>query len=197
MRIAKTTTACEIHAHRQKYIYSRRLFIYLDTKSIVSISWKLTRRRISRQLLFCAWPWKQMYRYYSTEAEFMGTELRVLRVEVYGYNIYITNQFQIFFAAALSTNHRSFLSIALSCNKACNYGQYTVKRFTSFPSPAGMSLTKLPLGRNNSVMTSLFTARESLVVTSRLGTGNSRTFFLRCKIGREKNCFYVCWNEEC
>jgi hypothetical protein len=40
-----------------------------------------------------------------------------------------------------------------------------------------MSLTKLPLGRNNSVMTSLFPPRESLVVTSRLGTGNSRTFF--------------------
>jgi hypothetical protein len=55
------------------------------------------------------------------------------------------------------------------------------KRFTSFPSPAGMSLTKLPLGRNNSVMTSLFPPRESLVVTSRLGTGNSRTFFLRCR----------------
>jgi hypothetical protein len=54
------------------------------------------------------------------------------------------------------------------------------KRFTSFPSPAGKSLTKLPLGRNNSVMTSLFPPRESLVVTSRLGTGNSRTFFLRC-----------------
>ncbi len=51
------------------------------------------------------------------------------------------------------------------------------KRFTSFPSPAGMSLTKLPLGRNNSVMTSLFPPRESLVVTSRLGTANSRTFF--------------------
>ncbi len=33
-----------------------------------------------------------------------------------------------------------------------------------------MSLTKLPLGRNNSVMTSLFPPRESLVVTSRLGT---------------------------
>jgi hypothetical protein len=46
------------------------------------------------------------------------------------------------------------------------------KRFTSFPSPAGMSLTKLLLGRNNSVMTSLFSPRESLVVTSRLGTGN-------------------------
>ncbi len=51
------------------------------------------------------------------------------------------------------------------------------KTFTSFPSPAGMSLTKLPLGRNNSVMTSLFPPRESLVVTSRLGTGNSRSFF--------------------
>ncbi len=57
------------------------------------------------------------------------------------------------------------------------------KRFTSFPSPAGMSLTKLPLGRNNSVMTSLFPPRESLVVTSRLGTGNSWTFFLRCSGG--------------
>jgi hypothetical protein len=40
-----------------------------------------------------------------------------------------------------------------------------------------MSLTKLPLGRNNPVLTSLFPPRESLVVTSRLGTGNSRTFF--------------------
>jgi hypothetical protein len=58
------------------------------------------------------------------------------------------------------------------------------KRFTSFPSPAGMSLTKLPLGRINSVMMSLFPPRESLVhvVTSRLGTGNSRTLFLRCSI---------------
>jgi hypothetical protein len=56
-------------------------------------------------------------------------------------------------------------------------GHHTVKkRFTSFPSLAGMS-TKLPLDRNNSVMTSLFPPRESLVVTSRLGTVNSRTFF--------------------
>ncbi len=51
------------------------------------------------------------------------------------------------------------------------------KRFTSFPSPAGMSLTKLPLGRNNSVMTSLLPPRESLVVTSLLETVNSPTFF--------------------
>jgi hypothetical protein len=35
-----------------------------------------------------------------------------------------------------------------------------------------MSLTKLPLGRKNIFMTSLFP-----LVTSRLGTGNSRTFF--------------------
>jgi hypothetical protein len=54
------------------------------------------------------------------------------------------------------------------------------KILTSFPSPAGISLTKLLLGRNNSVMTSLFLPRESLVVTSRMGTRNSRTFFLRC-----------------
>ncbi len=33
------------------------------------------------------------------------------------------------------------------------------KRFTSFPSPAGMSLTKLPLGRNILVMTPLFPPR--------------------------------------
>jgi hypothetical protein len=51
------------------------------------------------------------------------------------------------------------------------------KRFTSFPFPAGMSLTKLRLGRNDLVMTSLFPPSESLVVASRLGTGNSRTFF--------------------
>jgi hypothetical protein len=51
------------------------------------------------------------------------------------------------------------------------------KRFTSFLSPAGMSPTKLPLGRNNSVMTSLFPPRESLVVTSRLGRETREPFF--------------------
>ncbi len=62
--------------------------------------------------------------------------------------------------------------------KPLNRGAYTVKKGSRvFPSPAGMSLTKLPLGRNNSVMTSLFSPRESLVVTSRLGTGTSRSFF--------------------
>ena len=48
-----------------------------------------------------------------------------------------------------------------------------------------MSLTKLPLGRYNSVMASLFPPRESLVVTSWLGTGNSGTFFLRCIVKRK------------
>jgi hypothetical protein len=72
------------------------------------------------------------------------------------------------------------LSAVLGGLPAVLGGLHRKKRFTSFPSPDGMSLTKLPLGRNNSVMTSLFSPRESLVVTSRLGTGNSRTFFLRC-----------------
>jgi hypothetical protein len=82
--------------------------------------------------------------------------------------------------------NQSFWSFCLSREDLTNPNQdhcrlclHRKKRFRSFPSPAGMSLTKLPLGRNNSVMTSLFPPRESLVVTSRLGTGNSRTFFLR------------------
>jgi hypothetical protein len=55
---------------------------------------------------------------------------------------------------------------------------YTVKKRSRVSRlQPGLSLTKLPLARNNSVMTSLFPPRESLVVTSRLGTGNSRTFF--------------------
>jgi hypothetical protein len=41
------------------------------------------------------------------------------------------------------------------CRRFC-FPMHRKKRFTSFPSPAGMSLTKLPLGRNNSVMTSFF-----------------------------------------
>jgi hypothetical protein len=54
------------------------------------------------------------------------------------------------------------------------------KRFTSFPSPAGMSLTKLPLGRNNSVMTSLFRSRESLGSDILAGDGKLANLFLRC-----------------
>ncbi len=49
--------------------------------------------------------------------------------------------------------------MSLQCRSNTGW-RYTLvhrkKKFTSFPSPAGMSLTKLPLDRNNSVMTSLF-----------------------------------------
>jgi hypothetical protein len=57
-----------------------------------------------------------------------------------------------------------------------------------------MSLTKLLLGRNNSVMTSLFPPRESLVVTSRLGTGNSPTFFFTVYMKHEnkKRLCFLC-----
>ncbi len=52
------------------------------------------------------------------------------------------------------------------------------KKVNEFPvSSRDVTITRLPLGRNNSVETSLFPLRES---TSRLGTRNSRTFFLRC-----------------
>jgi hypothetical protein len=78
--------------------------------------------------------------------------------------------------AACTLQHRALVPARIKHTAgqpaACT-GQllYTVKkRFTSFPSQAGMSLTKLPLGRNNSVMTSLFPPMESLEVTSRLGT---------------------------
>ncbi len=53
------------------------------------------------------------------------------------------------------------------------------KRFSIFPSPAGISLTKLSLGGNNLYMTSLFLPRESLVsdIPAFLGTGISESFF--------------------
>jgi hypothetical protein len=63
------------------------------------------------------------------------------------------------------------------------YSIHRKKRFTSFPSPAGMSLTKLPLGRNNSVMTSLFPPRESLVVHGiPAGDVKLANLFLRCTV---------------
>jgi hypothetical protein len=44
-----------------------------------------------------------------------------------------------------------------------------------FPSPAGMSLTKISLARNNLIIP----VRESLI-SDRLGTGKQQTFFLQC-----------------
>jgi hypothetical protein len=72
-----------------------------------------------------------------------------------------------------TVHYKCMLSLCVANSKLL----HRKKKFTSFPSPAGMSLIKLLLGRNNLVMTSLFPPRESLVMTSRLGTGNSRTFF--------------------
>ncbi len=47
------------------------------------------------------------------------------------------------------------------------------KRLAAFPYPAGMSLTKLSLARNNKIIP----GQGEWLVTSRLGTGKSLTFF--------------------
>jgi hypothetical protein len=58
---------------------------------------------------------------------------------------------------------------------------YTVKKsFSIFPSPAGMSLTKLSLGGNNDVIYKLFPPRESLVSDIPAVDGNIEKLFLRC-----------------
>ncbi len=51
------------------------------------------------------------------------------------------------------------------------------KSFSIFPSPAGVSLTKLSLGGNNLYMTSLFPPRESLVSDIPAGDGNIKKLF--------------------
>ncbi len=55
------------------------------------------------------------------------------------------------------------------------------KSFSIFPSPAGMSLTKLSLGGNNLYMTSLFPPRKSLVIDVPAGDGNIKKLFLQCR----------------
>jgi hypothetical protein len=55
---------------------------------------------------------------------------------------------------------------------------YTVKKsFSTFPSPAGMSLTKLSLGGNYDVIYKLFLPMESLVSDIPAGDGNIEKFF--------------------
>ncbi len=51
------------------------------------------------------------------------------------------------------------------------------KKVREFPVPSRDVTSKLSLGGNNDVITELFLPRGSLVVTSRLETGNSWTFF--------------------
>ncbi len=61
------------------------------------------------------------------------------------------------------------------CSLAGRYDKYTVKKCSRVSRLQPGCHSPNSLGRNNSVMTSLFPPRESLVVTSRLGM--SRTFF--------------------
>jgi hypothetical protein len=54
------------------------------------------------------------------------------------------------------------------------------KGLAVFPSPAGMSLTKLSLGGKNLYKTSLFPPRESLVSDIPAGDGKMANLFLQC-----------------
>ncbi len=83
---------------------------------------------------------------------------------------------------------------------ACSAGTYihSKKRLTSFPSSAGMSLTKLPLGRNNSVMTSLFPPRESLLWHPGWGRETREPFFTVYSTDRNINRhsnWHITWKE--
>jgi hypothetical protein len=71
------------------------------------------------------------------------------------------------------------------------------KRFSIFPSPAGMSLTKLSLGGNNLYMTSLFPPRDSLVSDIPAGDGNIKKLFFTVCIHFDKQFeFYLVAHEE-
>jgi hypothetical protein len=56
------------------------------------------------------------------------------------------------------------------------------KSFSIFPSPAGMSLTKLSMGGNNDVIYKLFPPRESLVSDITAADGDIEKHFFRCMI---------------
>ncbi len=51
-----------------------------------------------------------------------------------------------------------------------------------FPSPAGMSLTKLSQGGNYDVIYKLFPSRESLVSDIPAGDGKMANLFLQCTV---------------
>ncbi len=60
------------------------------------------------------------------------------------------------------------------------------KRFASFPSPAGMSLPNSPWAGITTALLNYSCPGGVWLVTSRLGTGNSWTFFLRCIVGTRR-----------
>jgi hypothetical protein len=68
--------------------------------------------------------------------------------------------------------------------REAHFSLHRKKCFSIFPSPAGISLTKLSLGENNLKMTSLFPLRESLVSDILAGDGNIEKLFSRCINGK-------------
>jgi hypothetical protein len=56
-----------------------------------------------------------------------------------------------------------------------------------FPSPAGMSLTKLSLGGNYDVIYKLFPSRESLVSDIPAGDVKMANLFLQCTVGSHRS----------
>ncbi len=70
------------------------------------------------------------------------------------------------------------------------------KGFPIFPSPAGMSLTKLSLDGNYDVIYKLFLHRESLVSDIPAGDGNIEKLFLQCNpvssLGKYILCGLTC-----
>ncbi len=54
---------------------------------------------------------------------------------------------------------------------------YTAKKVTIFPSPAGMSLTKLSMGGKYEVIYKLFLPRERLISEIPAGDGNIEKLF--------------------
>jgi hypothetical protein len=74
----------------------------------------------------------------------------------------------------------SYTYILLGCTQGVTKKRCRLhhkKSFSIFPSPAGMSLTKLSLGGNNLYLTSLFPPLESLVSDIPAGDGNIEKLF--------------------
>ncbi len=72
------------------------------------------------------------------------------------------------------------------------------KRLAIFPSPAGMSLTKLSLGGNNDVIYKLFPPRESFVSDIPAGDGKTANPFLQCvAAGAALSVLYRLISQDC
>jgi hypothetical protein len=71
---------------------------------------------------------------------------------------------------------------SISPNKVAWRAIHNKKSFSIFPSPAGMSLTKLSLVGNYDVIYKLFSPRESLVGDIPAGDKNIEKLFLRCNL---------------